>query len=258
MKSLLMLVSLMLAVAATSAWADWAPGDGYKMHFPQLPDEDGWDVNATRPKILADDFTCTWTGPITDIHFWGSWKGGVTGMITNVHLSIHSNIANGPNGYSVPGGVLWYRDLEPQIRPIDPQTMEGWFDPNTGLYNEDDHRNYFQYNMFIPESQAFHQIEGTVYWLDIQVTVADPVNTHWGWKNADVDKYPAPFTGKHYMDDAVWADWTGTGPLPNPSQWHELIDPLSGESLDLAFVITPEPAAFVLLVLGSLALLRRR
>ena len=25
--------------------ADWVPADGHKMHYPQLPDEAGWDVN---------------------------------------------------------------------------------------------------------------------------------------------------------------------------------------------------------------------
>ena len=56
--------------------ADWDPGDGHKMHFPQLPDEEGWDVNATFPKVLADDWTCSGTGWVEDIHFWGSWRHG--------------------------------------------------------------------------------------------------------------------------------------------------------------------------------------
>ena len=254
-RSTILVAAILAAAFCMPAWADWQPGDGYKMHFPQLPDENGWDVNATRPKILADDFTCTWTGPITDIHFWGSWKGGITGTITNVHLSLHANVAAGPNGFSVPGGLLWYKDLEPIVKPIDPTTMEGWFDPNTGLYNLNDHSNYFQYNVDIPPAQAFHQVEGTVYWLDIQVQV---VGGQWGWKNADVDKYPAPYTGKHYMDDAVWADWNGTGPLPGPAAWQALTDPITGASLDLAFVITPEPATLTLLALGGLAMMRRR
>lgn len=29
------------------ALADWNPGDGHKMHFPQLPDEDGWNVKSS-------------------------------------------------------------------------------------------------------------------------------------------------------------------------------------------------------------------
>jgi hypothetical protein len=37
---------------------DWQPGDPYKHHFPQLPDEEGWAVNATQPMVLAEDFMC--------------------------------------------------------------------------------------------------------------------------------------------------------------------------------------------------------
>ena len=33
-----------VALLAGPALADWEPADGHKMHFPQLPDEDGWDV----------------------------------------------------------------------------------------------------------------------------------------------------------------------------------------------------------------------
>jgi hypothetical protein len=51
----------------------------HKMHYPQLPDPGGWDVNATgnvslpNSIMLADDFRCTETGYIDDMHFWGSW-----------------------------------------------------------------------------------------------------------------------------------------------------------------------------------------
>ncbi len=63
---------------------DLLPEDGHKMHFPQLPDEDGWDVNATQPQVLADDWTCSQTGWVKDIHFWGSWQGGDAGLITGL------------------------------------------------------------------------------------------------------------------------------------------------------------------------------
>ena len=84
-------VSVFLLVPAQ---ADWNPGDPAK--YVQLPDLStsqpgaitGMDVNATWQntstvvppvpvypfvKVLADDFPCTMTGPITDIHIWGSW-----------------------------------------------------------------------------------------------------------------------------------------------------------------------------------------
>ena len=79
-------IILPLAVAialgtAGPALADWDPGDGHKMHYPQLPDEDGWDVKAIDGICLADDWLCTESGPVTDIHFWGSWKNGIVGRI---------------------------------------------------------------------------------------------------------------------------------------------------------------------------------
>ena len=40
--------------------------------------------------------------------------------------------------------------------------------------------------------------------------------------------------------------------------FNELRDPFTGESLDLAFVITPEPATLGLLALGALLCLRQR
>ena len=40
--------------------------------------------------------------------------------------------------------------------------------------------------------------------------------------------------------------------------WHPLNDTVYGTRLDMAFVITPEPAALSLLVLGGLLVIRRR
>src|SRR3990170_7895753 len=95
-------MSIMLAVVlllGTTVLADWNPGDPAK--WVQLPDlqPTGVDVKATYPKVLADDFLCTSTGPITDIHIWGSWlydrlpviPGTTVGDPNNVsfRLSIH-------------------------------------------------------------------------------------------------------------------------------------------------------------------------
>ena len=43
-----------------------------------------------------------------------------------------------------------------------------------------------------------------------------------------------------------------------PQEWEELHHPDSGGSLDMAFVIVPEPVSAGLLGLGAVALLRRR
>ena len=84
----------------------------------------------------------------------------------------------------------------------------------------------------------FWQQEGTIYWLGLSV-ITDPF-AQVGWKTS-LD---------HFEDDAVWAD---------PSfGWRELFDPFTGESLDLAFVITPSPGALTLLALAGMVTTRRR
>ncbi len=199
-------IGLTVVCLAAAGWfvapilADWVPGDGHKMHFPQLPDEAGWDVNATQPLILADDWQCSETGWVKDIHFWGSWKHGVEGQIQSFVLSIHEDIPaeQSPTGYSMPGATLWEQEItEFAAVPIDPPSMEGWYDPLTGEVIFDDHQAYFQYNVFLPEELWFWQEAGTIYWLNISAILVDPVNTQWGWKS----------TLDHWNDDAVWAEW---------------------------------------------------
>ena len=222
-------VTFVLAFSATTSLADWKEGDGHKMHFPQLPDEAGWDVNATKPVILADDWQCTETGPVTDIHFWGSWLGGIEGVITSFNLSIHEDIPADPPQipYSKPGATLWEKEITDFTAvPIDPPSMEGWYDPYAGQFYVDDHEAYFQYNVRIPWDpleEWFVQEEGKIYWLNISATVgpAEPQPV-WGWKSSV----------NHWNDDAVWGLW---GEL----NWIEMYEPTEfTQSLDLSFVIT--------------------
>jgi hypothetical protein len=225
--------------------ADWDPTMPYKMHYPQLPDPNGWDVLVTAPKILADDFKCTQSGPITDVHFWGSWRDDIIGQLTSIHLSIHADDRTG--AFSKPGNELWsWNTTDFGIVPVDPPSLQGWYDPNTQQWLPQNHRQYFQYNIQIPAALAFPQKEGTIYWLDIWTTVApDPRNPPFGWKTS---------VSQHFEDDAVWADIPAGGTVP---VWQEL-KYLTGGSMDLAFVITPEPATLCLLGLGAASLLARR
>ncbi len=235
------LICAVFCFLAVPAIADWDPGDGHKMHYPQLPDPDGWDVCATFPKVLADDWMCSETGWVSDIHFWGSWRHEEEGMIDKIHLSIHDNDPGPPSKPINP--PLWERDFYPGewMERWYGSGDQGWYNPNTGEFYEHDHLNYFQYN-FVDIVEPFWQEEGRIYWLDISVTLADPENFAWGWKS----------TQDHWMDDAVYGDF------PDPD-WQEMYEPPYFEqSLDLAFVITPEPTMFGLLALGGLVLLRRR
>ena len=76
--------------------------------WEQPPDKtnNGIDIRCDRrdgvPRILADDFNCVATGPITKVTLWGSWRNDIKGQITKIHLSIHSNDPCGPMGFSEP------------------------------------------------------------------------------------------------------------------------------------------------------------
>jgi hypothetical protein len=277
----------MMTILATNARADWDPGQDYKMHWPQLPDlqPTGMDVWATYPypsatgplaKVLADDFLCTETGPITDIHIWGSWlnniypthpDGTADPAAVSFKLSIHADIPavtlpGGTVAHSRPGELLW----EDYFTPGDPRlktrlyatgVQEQFYDPNIDQIIGDDNE-VWQHNFLIDPATAFLQ-KGTatdpkVYWLDV-LAVTDPIAgitpAVWGWKTSR----------DHWNDDAVFGDTTD--PFGVPTEWNELrypsSHPLGGESIDLAFVITPEPATLAVLALGAIAgLIRRR
>lgn len=260
------LIVLVICVLSVGALADWEPGDP-NTKWVQEPDLCGWDVQLTTPKLLADDFLCDETGWITDVHFWGSWKDDVVGEITNIHLSIHQDIPVGPNGYSVPGKQEWAVDIDPAcfpdavvIRRLIGCADQGWYDPNTGEVLENNHKCLWQVNVYLDQILPWDELfiqqgtreRPTVYWLDLQVSLADPEQTAFGWKTAY----------EQHRDDAAWADWSPGTPLPTEDDWTELMLPDTEESLDLAFVITgipiPEPGLLAIAGLGLIALLRRR
>ncbi len=185
----------------------WQPGDDYKMHFPQLPDPEGWDINATTPAIMGDDWMCSETGWVKDIHFWGSWRDGTVGDIFSFDVSIYDNIPAGVDlPYSHPGELLWNKEITSfGVVPFNPGLWEGWFDPAEQLVSPMDHQQYFQYDIFLDEPDWFQQEEGTIYWLCISANVALPDVVHWGWKSS-LD---------HWEDYAVWLNMQGDCVAPD-------------------------------------------
>ncbi|MCK4357548.1 MAG: hypothetical protein KAW92_02155, partial [Candidatus Cloacimonetes bacterium] len=224
----------------------------YGIKWEQLPDLSplGMDVDATNdmfeqmpPHILADDFLCTQTGYITDIHFWGSWFNDMLPYeecpeAVEFTISIHADIpANPPDQpYSMPGEPLWMRTFIPYYENVEWLTdaIEDWYDPATEFFYDDNHYLCFKYNFYLQPEDYFYQ-EGTidepvVYWLDIQAVPLDDSNPdiRFGWKTS-LD---------HWNDDAVWA----IGEEPCPGLWNELRYPMGHpfcpESIDLAFELT--------------------
>ena len=242
----------------------------------------GLDVKATAPIILADDFQCTQTSPITNIQIWGSWLGdylpnGNDPTDISFRLKIHGDIPNpypdNPQYWSTPAEpILWEKmfssDSGPTTFTAEPYDTvpdgEGWYDPDTGEFNWPADYTVWQYSFNIPLAEAFVQ-QGTIgnpitYWLALEAFVQDP-DAHFGWKSSS----------QHWNDDAVWMYATSTMIDPGNyitnggtiSLWSELLYPpgheLVGQSIDMAFVIAPEPITLVVLVLGMVpAALRKR
>jgi hypothetical protein len=207
---------------ATPVVAHWDPGECYKMHYPQLPIDlvdpgsNGIDV-AFEFGRLADDWQCTESGEVTDIHFWISWENSMVGAIDGFTVAIWSDNPVGPDGYSIPDSLLWSRDFAPGdfvVRDMDDHVQD-WFNPWTGEYSSADHFVWQQINIIDIEA-PFYQEEGDIYWLEIDMWGAQ----FCGWKVSG---------SEHFRDDAVYRDFP---------RFKELRDPNTLESLDLAFVIT--------------------
>lgn len=249
-KNSLILAATVCAIAGAIAHADWNPGDAHKMHFPQLPDPFGWDVNMTFPQFVADDWRCSESGPVNDVHFWFSYEHDQIVAPVSIHLSIHSDIPATPTSYSRPGPLLWERDF-----PVTPGTgvsirpygtgEQGWADPKSGTWRRPDHMLFYQANI-VDIANPFFQELGTIYWLDISVVMPAGANQRIGWKTSI----------EHFNDDATWAHLLTPGA---PMDWMELRDPTTQQSLDMAFVITPAPGSLALLgTFGLIAARRRR
>jgi hypothetical protein len=217
------------------------PGTVYK--WEQFPDITpmGIDVNCQDPYILADDFLCTVSGPITEVWVWGSWFGDYYPFAQQPDqviftLSFHPDISaqDNPDGYSMPGPPLWVRNFHPGEFTVEhfAEGPEGWMDP-PDMYIFPGDYNCWLYRFSIDPSDGFWQYGNPdwpqVLWLDVQAHPLDP-EARFGWKTSEM----------HWNDDAVW----GMGNEPYPGPWGELRYPpgheFMGESIDLAFALTGE------------------
>jgi hypothetical protein len=203
------------------------------------------DATADTPRtwsaqILADDFECTLSGPVTQIQLWGSYmldqvpsKDPANPEFT---LSIRADVpAPGHTGISMPGKVLWTKTFKKGQFTVQESTSEkqGFSSPCNGQYILNDHSRAFQYTFSIDPSQAFVQTgtadKPVIYWLSVQASIAQaPVSmSRFGWKTST----------STWNDDAVWAQ----AKEPYSGTWQKLnypaVHPRVGQHTALAFAI---------------------
>ena len=221
-------------VQAADPPCDWSYGQAHKMHWAQWPDYSalGVDVEAVST-TLADDFLCTATGPIRDIHLWCSFAGdtnlallGDGPPLMEIELSIHSDVPAQGTAPSHPGQLLWTRTFGPgqYWATATHDGFQGWWDPSSGVYRADDHRKGFQLDFCIAD-RPFVQEEGTVYWLAVKASPLSSMQPAPGLKTALIRF--------QWNDPAVRLDGTHWVPMDYPKGHVD-----EGQALDLAFVIT--------------------
>jgi len=226
-------IALVISPKSIGADCDWSKGDPHKMHWPQEPDLSSAGVDISMYIVtLADDFKCSNTGPINDIHIWGSFindtlpPNGPDSL--EFDISIYSDIPAQGNSFSKPGNLLWTRRFQPGEYTVEKvyDGPEDWYDPPRSRYYPDNHRQAYQYNFCI-ESNPFTQQEGTVYWLVVDELAPDFPDYKFGWKTTTRDL--------QWNDNAVYK-------IDGYVQWNEMTYPdeheYKGEIIDLAFVIT--------------------
>ena len=204
--------------------------------FFQPPNVDlGPDVKDSRQNIvLADDFRCTSTGPITDIHLWGSWLNDAKGVITNFWIGIYNdvpavtNFASGIITPSHPGSnLLWHQSFGLGQYAENPYALgqEYFYSPTNNLLIGGDTQAwyycFYPTNPFVQQGTAANP---TNYWLAVYAQIGDQTSL-FGWKTA---------LPPHYNDAAVWGTVAGGLPIGN---WLSMTNPLNQQPLDLAFAL---------------------
>jgi hypothetical protein len=217
----------------------------------QLPDLEptGMDVYASNqiiipPTVLADDFECTQTGPITKIVIWGSFyrdNHSYQHCYPRFMVSIHEDIPAVPGQtHSRPGQLRWSKLFGPTGYGCEVYASglnEGFYMPCFDHHYEPNADFTCYMYTFTINSDHFIQ-EGTpenpvVYWIDVQAEVlylGGTPDLYFGWKTSV----------NHWNDDATWAIGSDE-PGGDPLVWEELRypneHPYAGESIDMAFAI---------------------
>jgi hypothetical protein len=201
-----------------------------------------WDIQNPngRFKIVADDFRCLGSMPVTSIHWWGSYYGWDQGsglppvVPTMWWIGFWSNMPAGmATPYSFPNQLLHSFTVPAQRVQMNKAGTDQYFT----YYPYD---TCYEYYLPLQPQEVFRQNDfndvtmDQTFWLSIvAIYPQDEPYFPWGWKTR-------PW---HWMDDAV----TFNLPLmPAPGYINippvtPLVDPMFQESMDVSFELDTDP-----------------
>ncbi len=202
--------------------------------YVQLPNlTNGFDVRNNQYS-LADDFVCTNTGLVSDLHLWGSWLNDqpLVNSIT-FWLAIYDDVPPGTGGtsYSHPGNLLWSQIFAPGMYSETPVGFgqESFYDPspNSPGFGADSQVWYYCFNPTNPLTQMGTVSNPKIYWFMAYAQLPAGIGNESGWKT----------TGVVTNDSAVYTAWPGNFP---PAGWGAPIAIPGVGPVDLAFKLTTQ------------------
>jgi hypothetical protein len=215
--------------------------EGPGVKFVQPPKTDGgWDVWDSGPWVLADDFICTNTGPITDIHIWGSWLNDIVDPNPTFWVGVYDDVPAITNGPAIipsrPGtNLVWQQWFGPgqYAQEFVGAGIEQFMDPGPPAVMGPDSKEY--YYCFYPSNlvQRGTTASPKIYWLAVYTMPSQGTSTLFGWKNSQIQQF----------DISTHTPWPGAAPIT--ANWQPTRDP-NNIPLDLAFKLNtgtnPPPA----------------
>ncbi len=183
----------------------------------------------------ADDFRCIGSMPVTSIHWWGSFIGWTAPTLppqtpSGWNVKFFANVPAGVLPYSHPGELLWEINI-PNDR-VQTEWVGNDYHPQYGTESCFQHQVNLNPGEYFWQNNYQEDTNDNIYWLGITAVYSQgmPTQYPWGWKTR-----PA-----HWMDDAVHYE-SYPGPSGPIWEYWPLTDPMTGESVDLAFELDTDP-----------------
>lgn len=228
-------------IVVTGTWGFPNPTPTFNINkFIQNPDRSAYGLDVLAgpntnadgtATMLADDFICTQTGPISDIHIWGSWLNDKLDRRPTFWLGIWSDVPATKDSPSRPGELLWSQVFPPGqyqgslYKTVPFETFYTRHPTNTIMGA--DHQ-IWKYDFF-PRT-SFRQT-GTpwlpkIYWLSL--VASNMPGTYFGWKT----------TPDHFNDAASFVPVQIKPHFPIlTDSWRVLTD-ITRRPRELSFAIT--------------------